>query len=470
MLIQFSVENFLSFQKRTILSLVATNDAAHPTHLIEHPSVKARRLVRAIALYGANASGKSNLIKAMKFAQNLIVKGTPSRESIPFTPFKLGSSQNLPSRFQFVFLSRGVEYIYGFAVNASRIVEEFLYAKPNGKEVKYFERITSENLKTEVDTGAILSKTKEIRQFLKYKEADTRPNQLFLTAIFDGNIHNRTPELSPVVEWFQMVLTIIDADAQILQLPQLIHVREGLSPYLSHFLSSIDTGICEVFVKEITWVWDRYMPGVSLEKREEILQALQNIAPPDTDAGEVRRVLTIEDADLTFNLYENEKGELRLLKLLLKHEGEEGKLVDFELEEESDGTQRMIHLAPLLPDIYAENERVIVIDELDRALHPHISRLFIQTALQKPLPSQLLFTTHDTNLLDSDLLRRDEIRFVEKERGGNSQIYSLAEFKIRPDLQIEKGYLNGRFGAIPFIGDINQLGWKDAPDAESAHA
>ena len=470
MLIQFSVENFLSFQKRTILSLVATNDAAHPTHLIEHPSVKARRLVRAIALYGANASGKSNLIKAMKFAQNLIVKGTPSRESIPFTPFKLGSSQNLPSRFQFVFLSRGVEYIYGFAVNASRIVEEFLYAKPNGKEVKYFERITSENLKTEVDTGAILSKTKEIRQFLKYKEADTRPNQLFLTAVFDGNIQYLTPELFPIMEWFGSVLTIIGAESNLLNLAQLTHSMEGLTNYLSRSLSVSDTGISEVFTTDAPFDWGKDMPGVSPEKRDEALQELKDIALSNAGSEKYAEVLTIEYRRSIFHIYQNETGELRHLKLLLKHEGEQGSLVDFQIEEESDGTKRIINLAPMLFDIQTGNQRVIVIDELDRALHPHISRLFIQTALQKPLPSQLLFTTHDTNLLDSDLLRRDEIRFVEKERGGNSQIYSLAEFKIRPDLQIEKGYLNGRFGAIPFIGDINQLGWKDAPDAESAHA
>ena len=114
-----------------------------------------------------------------------------------------------------------------------------------------------------------------------------------------------------------------------------------------------------------------------------------------------------------------------------------------------------------------------MLDELDRRLHPHLSRLIVQTALKCQNKNQLLFTTHDTNLLDLDLLRRDEIWFVEKDKSGRSALYSLAEFKVRPDLQIEKGYLNGRFGAIPFIGDIGSLGWNEDPkteEKESIHA
>jgi AAA15 family ATPase/GTPase len=164
---------------------------------------------------------------------------------------------------------------------------------------------------------------------------------------------------------------------------------------------------------------------------------------------------------------QNENGDLSLLQIFLRHAGEEGVSSDFRLNEESDGTVRVVDLVPMLFELKEGQERVILLDELDRRLHPHLSRLIVQAALQCRNKSQLLFTTHDTNLLDLDLLRRDEIWFVEKDKAGRSVLYSLAEFKVRPDLQIEKGYLNGRFGAIPFIGDISSLGWHDKPETET---
>jgi AAA15 family ATPase/GTPase len=132
------------------------------------------------------------------------------------------------------------------------------------------------------------------------------------------------------------------------------------------------------------------------------------------------------------------------------------------MEEESEGTQRLIHLVPSLFILKQDSEIVVFLDELDRRLHPLLSRYFVETAINcRAKGNQLVFTTHDTNLLDLDLLRRDEIWFIEKDSQGASSCYSLAEFKIRPDLKIEKGYLNARFGAIPFLGDIQNLGWVD---------
>jgi AAA15 family ATPase/GTPase len=169
----------------------------------------------------------------------------------------------------------------------------------------------------------------------------------------------------------------------------------------------------------------------------------------------------------------NAAGKLVLLKLLLQHRGDNNVLANFDMDLESDGTARLIHLVPLLFEVSFGRERVLIIDELDRRLHPHLSRMVVETALQCHGDSQIIFTTHDTNLLDLSLFRRDEIWFVEKDKGGSSHIYSLAEFKVRPDLQIEKGYLNGRFGAIPFVGDIRSLGWHDSTppvEDEVAHA
>jgi AAA15 family ATPase/GTPase len=153
-------------------------------------------------------------------------------------------------------------------------------------------------------------------------------------------------------------------------------------------------------------------------------------------------------------------GEPLLVSLLPLHRAAGGHSVKFEMWEESEGTQRLIHLLSFLFALKKGPEQVFVVDELDRRLHPLLSRLLIQTILaaeDRGRHNQIIFTTHDTNLLDLDLLRRDEIWFAEKDAGGASHLYSLAEFRTRADLKIEKGYLNGRFGAIPFIGDVHRL-------------
>jgi len=158
----------------------------------------------------------------------------------------------------------------------------------------------------------------------------------------------------------------------------------------------------------------------------------------------------------------NSEDRVSVTELRTRHLSEDGKLIDFSLNEESEGTQRLIHLLPSLFLLKQDSEKVVFLDELDRRLHPQLSRRFVEVELGcRNKNNQLIFTTHDTNLLDLDLLRRDEIWFVEKNQQGSSSCYSLAEFKIRPDLKIERGYLNGRFGAIPFFGNIESLGWLD---------
>lgn len=469
MLIQFTVENFLSLKQKTVFSLLATNDEAHPEHLIASPTGKSKKVLRAAAIYGANAAGKSNLVKAMAFAQKLIVNGTASGNTIAVTPFKLRSNSNLPTRFQFVFTHKNVEYSYGFKLNNSRILEEFLYASPNGKEVKYFERVTSDDLDTQVEFGPSLIKGRaELRRLLRYKEADTRPNQLFLTAIFDGNIKEKVDELKPVMDWFRSALIIIEAESTYSNLEVRTHKSEGLKEFIGTLLRTSGTGIQEVVTTEEVLDWNRDLPSFPIDEREEILQEFKKQSLDGITDNTLVEIFS--PPSTRFYLHQNEAGEVLLLKFLLKHESEQDDPIEFQMNEESDGTQRVIHLAPMLFDISKGGERVIVIDEIDRRLHPHLSRLIIQVALECSSANQLIFTTHDTNLLDLELLRRDEIWFVEKNESGGSHLYSLAEFKVRPDLQIEKGYLNGRFGAIPFIGDIGSLGWNTKPAVDAKEA
>ncbi len=460
MLIQFTVKNFLSFKDETTFSMVGLDsDHSHRSHLISSQAAKNQVLVRISAIYGANAAGKSNLIKAISFAQDLITTGTRSGKSIPINTYKLGSQGKAPSKFEFIFIYKKAQYSYGFKLNSNQILEEWLYVVPQGKkiEVMYFERVTTEQRETKVKYGASFrGKKKEHEQFLNFIAQGTRPNQLFLTEAEDRNVNT----ISPIFEWFKNVLTIIPAEAHFNGLEVGVFQDKNFTNFLSNVLKLVGTGIESIATEEVELDFERYLPDIPKDLKEKILQDFD-----ETSGNAFVMISTPGNRRYLLNKSENES--LSLILLTTQHLNEEGKLVSFEMSEESEGTQRLINLVPILFMLQEKPEKVIFIDELDRRLHTLLSRQFLDMVLRyssQDNNSQLIFTTHDTNLLDLDFLRRDEIWFVEKNSSGISSLYSLAEFKIRPDLKIEKGYLNGRFGAIPFFGNPDSLGWNQCND------
>ena len=448
MLVQFSVENFLSFDEEQVFSMVAASGDQHPAHLVPDVPRKGESLLRAAALYGANGAGKSNLVQAMQFAKNLIVGGTRGTQPIPVRPFKLGGHTGRPSKFEFIFKTKGVLYNYGFRLDASRIHEEWLYATPNKHEVKFFERTTSEDGKVEVEVGPAFSgRSSKQKQFLNFVAQGTRPNQLFLTETLERNV----AEVKTALDWFQKSLLIVLPETPATHLEMYVHEDEAMTSFMGIALCMTGTGAEGVFTEEIPYDFDSLPSSVPGAAREQIkAQLAASYAVTVSLHGPKGERLTLK-----------RDGEDHIMQVLLRtlHRGKDERMVQFNMDEESDGTQRLIHLLPALFALRQNPDHVIVLDELDRRLHPFLSRFFVQAALEGDGEQygQLIFTTHDTNLLDLDLLRRDEIWFADKDKSGASHLYSLAEFKTRTDLKIEKGYLNGRFGAIPFIGDIRRL-------------
>ena len=223
------------------------------------------------------------------------------------------------------------------------------------------------------------------------------------------------------------------------------------------------TGIEAVTTEVAPFDFDRYTPEMPEWQRDDVREIVARMK--DNEATTIR-----SPGNDRYLLMRGVQGEPVLVQLRMQHRAKDGRLVTFTEQEQSEGTQRLIHLLPALFGLNENLEQVVIIDELDRRMHPLVSRMLVEAATEgngEPRQSQLIFTTHDTNLLDLDLLRRDEIWFVEKDQGGASHLYSLAEFKVRPDLDIEKGYLNGRFGAIPFIGDVRSLGWTEPQSSET---
>jgi len=449
MLVQVTLENVLSFKEETTFSMVGVNsDPDHFNHLAINQAGKGRSLLPISAIYGANASGKSNLIKAIDFAKDLIIDGTRGIQAIPVSPFKLSESNQKPSKFQFIFTYQGNLYSYGFKLNRTQIFEEWLYVTPPRKkrEVLYFQRITNENKITEVKYGVTLKgKNPKYKQFLDFIAQGTRPNQLFLTEALDRNVQ----AIKPVIDWFRKVLTIIRAESSYRGLELGILSSQEFTNFLRDFLKFADTGIDSIGTQEIDLDLNHILQSIPEKEKKEIFQIIE----------EHENFATIIENNIgeRYLLKKGSEGQLSLIQIITQHRNDQGVLVDFSIEEESEGTQRLMNLIPALFILQQNPEKVIFLDELDRRLHPLLSRRFVEMALQCRISnsqSQLIFTTHDTNLLDLELLRKDEIWFVEKNQQGASHLYSLAEFKINPDVKIEKGYFNGRFGAIPFFGDI----------------
>ena len=447
MLLQFSVENFLSFREEVTLSMVPAKSRLMRDHIIEDNRGKRASCLPIAAIYGPNASGKSNLVRAVKFAKELILSETRPDGETGVAPFRLDAeTETAPSRFEFVFKHDGVLYSYGFVVGSDSVKEEWLFARYTSQESKVFERATREG-KVVVEAGSRLAPTKDQRQFIRFIAQATRPNQLFLTEAGSRNVE----PLKPVIDWFGDHLRIIPLQAQYLFLASRVRDDAEFTEFLSGFLSEADTGIGSVRTTVERFDPDKHLAGRSEQDRQGILNSLQR-------GVEVQLLSPQPDRQGTLVKSANQQAEY--LRLKTTHRRNDGNTVDFDVSAESDGTRRLMHLAPALLDL-KQHEQVYIVDELDRSLHSLLSRMFVKLFLEciqsQKLRGQFIFTTHDTHLLDRELLRRDEIWFLEKDKSGASHLTSLAEYKVSEGLRYANGYLNGRFGAIPFLGDVHSL-------------
>ncbi|HBW57798.1 MAG TPA: hypothetical protein DEF27_08340, partial [Oscillatoriales bacterium UBA8482] len=370
MLVQVTLENVLSFKEETTFSMVGVNsDLNHFNHLAVNQAGKGRSLLPISAIYGANASGKSNLIKAINFAKDLIVDGTRGIQAIPISAFKLSDAHKKPSKFQFIFTYQENLYSYGFKLNRNQIFEEWLYVTPKGKkrEVLGFERITNENKITDVKYGVTLKgKNPKYKQFLDFIAQGTRPNQLFLTEALDRNVQT----IKPVIDWFRNVLTIIPAESSYQGLELGILSSQEFTNFLRDFLKFADTGIDSIGTEEIEFNFDSILPDIPENMREEILQEM-------IKSGENSVSMIESHLGKRYLLIKTEAGQLSLIQLRTQHRDDQGVLIDFFMEEESEGTQRLINLIPILFILQENPEKVIFLDELDRRLHPLLSRKFV---------------------------------------------------------------------------------------------
>lgn len=449
MLIEFRVKNFKSFKTEQVLSLVSTGakDKTLPDNIIQ-AAIKSGKtqetelpLVSTAVIYGANASGKSNLIDAIKFAEKFVTNQhgfSPGRKKntnfIPVEPFLLSKDAvSKPVEFWLTFILEGVRYQYGFSVDREKVYAEWLIAFPNGIAQTWFERTIQDAQaeKPEYNWHFQAGKYRKSRNDIKGK---TRPDALFLTIAAEFN----DEPLIRVQNWFLHNLHYIYSNNcnffkgytsnSIMEDPNKKH-------QIANLLREADLGLA----------------GLEIEKTETA------ILPPDLPADlpdELIEPLTIIRQQLINRLKDSEAKEVKF-DLKLSHYTEDSDwTVPFPLEKESFGTQRLFELSGLLLDVL-DNGYTLFIDELEANLHPLLVRKLIGFFGDKNINlkgAQLIFTTHNVNLLDEDILRRDQVWFVEKHRDGSSNLYPLTDIQPRKGEALEKNYLEGRYGAIPNLG------------------
>jgi AAA15 family ATPase/GTPase len=435
MLIEFRFKNFKSFRDEQVLSMVASSDKSLPENVITAESLGKRRLVRSAVLYGANASGKSNFVDAFRFLYDF-VRASAEREQaaeIPVQSFRLSKADDeSPSEFEVSFVHHQVRYQYGFSVDRERVHEEWLIAYPKGLPQKWFERSPAlDPLESEWYFGPQLKGEK------KRLVSVTRPDVLFLSVAATFN-HE---QLSEVYEWFSRRLLAIQID-NLFTLSSL----EQLAA--KEIVKSEDFG---AKVRNLMQIADLGVVSLAAEERDF------------SETGFPANVFSKEVRSFIF--------ERKVFDIRLWHHTQDraGRGVPFLLKDESLGTRRLFAMS--LPWLLGlEKGATLVVDELDASLHPVLVREMVSSFHDLDANSQnaqLIFNTHDTTLLDSSLFRRDQVWFVEKDNAGASHLYPLLEFSPRKGEALAKGYLQGRYGALPFIeGFAESLLDKGASDGE----
>jgi uncharacterized protein len=454
MLVRFLVKNLFSFDKLTEFNLLPGRPTRMKHHIYEAGNYEVLKLS---AMYGANGAGKSNLIKAIALLRQFVVTGKMPIELITST-FKL----NKNSAEEDVYL--GIEFIvddqtyyYDITINQGIVIEEdltlqhfngdleeIIFSRVEKREEKSLDITFHENVKNDDEAAhfpqflanELLQRNEPILFYLKDRKSEVFKEAKRAFWWFDKTLIPMFPESAPVG------LTL--------------HLQTNLN-FLNYAIESVkafDSGISDIKVRDLSI--DKFFGEDDKEEAEKVKNTLR--ANP-TKVLPMR----IKNEEI---LFVNQNGSFVAKRLAFYHKGDPER-TEFSMNDESDGTIRLLEFLPLF---YASVHqlKVYLVDEIERSLHPLIIKELIKKFSEnESTKGQLIFTTHESHLLDQDIFRQDEIWFAEKNNNGSTEIYPLSDFKEHHTIDIRKGYLNGRYGGIPFLGNLKDLNWANYAEAET---
>lgn len=418
MIKEFRVQNHLSFGSMFEFSMDATQDdtnAADATY-----TVNGDRFLKTTAIYGANGSGKSNFISAYRYMRSIVL----GRKEFDGAHFKLDKTREKePSYFEMVFIGKDThKYRYGFELSESEVISEWLFCAKTSKETTYFTRE-----KQNITVGRSFKEGKGL-------EGKTKPNRLFLRVVAELNGSNS----QLVIDWFRGTRALNGITTG--SLNTLVEIIERGDSYRERIL-------------EILHAFDLQIEGFRLDETSS------NTVDVDQMDGAPDGLKKIISSLNEYMRSEDYKPTPEVITVRKSYEaGKHVGTVDLNINEESHGTQKLFAIAGFIVDALDEGS-TLFIDELESQLHPLVTKQIVRIFNAKETNkknAQLIFTTHDTNLLSE--MRRDQVWFVEKDKYGDSHLYSLVEYKNpRKDATLQKDYVTGKYGAIPFIGDFSKI-------------
>ena len=420
MLVEFTVNNFKSIKNSVKFSmLTSTKDIGNTFDVRDY------KLLSSAIIYGANASGKSNFLRALAFMGKFVLnrfKILQSIDRLPHKPFKLCSdTENSSSFFEIVFFTNNTKYRYGFEMDSEIIYSEWLFADEKGKEAKLFIRDIDEN------DYVNPNKFREGYVFFDKKNQKIKiaKNQLFIWKCDqeDGEISKS------ILKWFNNFNMIDGMDHQ---------------GYINFTMKKMEDENFKNKIIKLVKTADIDIDDINIEENDVPLEVIEKLPMPDSMKKEI-----LND------------GGLKSIEINTKHKKYDGSgnvagEVIFELDkEESKGTRKFFAMsAPIIDTL--QNGKILIIDELDASLHPILTQHLIQLFHDKSINNknaQLIFATHDTNLFKPYIFRRDQIWLTEKDKYSSTDLYSLAQFKgVRAKEDFEKQYIQGKYGAIPYLG------------------
>ena len=429
MLVSFIAENWKSYRSRAELSLIASRERRHSNIVAKLPKHNLRLLPAAV-IYGGNASGKSNLVQAMAFVQSLVVNGVRLGNSIPVEPYLLDNSfAEAPTFFSITLVACNTMYEFSFSATAKRIIEEKLILITKKRERTLYHR--------QLSSMIIVDSNLPNKERLDTVFEGTQDNQLFLT----NSVFQKVNDFKPVYDWFANTLRIIFPNSQFQTFELLFDSNNPFYQQYERVLSELDTGIVKL--------------GAEIVPFDTISFSSHDGRPVSLELSNGASLRVINPRNNERYIVSKNNDRIEIKKLVSFHNASNNNNCCFDIRQESDGTQRILDIIPCFINMSMTNDKVFVIDELDRSLHSLLTRKLIEGYLRScdhSKRTQLIFTTHDLLLMDRELLRLDEMWLTDRAPSGATSLISIYEFGDVDNIKnLRSIYLQGRLGGIPDI-------------------
>jgi AAA15 family ATPase/GTPase len=449
MIIRFVLENIFSFGEKKEFNTLPNNRLK----TLEHHKYDfgSLQLLKLSALYGANGAGKSNLFKAVYILQRLVLD-----QKVPYglknSQFRFREDSGASQMLAVEFIQDGIPFYYGLELQGERIATEELYLSGLGTKADklLFERKTDVQMKTslsfltefERDEKSHILKSVLLEDFVKPEET--------VFKLLSNRDNRYLTDIRKAFAWFSDTLQIITPDSKPRALAHKVDIDPDFKSYAEDMMCSFNLGIKSLSAEKVP-----IEEFFGKDNENELIELTKKVE----DSPKKMFGLRSRRGDEIILVKEN--GQIWVKSLKITHQGKHDRIAKFDLEEESDGTIRLLDFVPAFRSVISE-PKVFLVDEIERSIHPLLIKELVKKFSDDPQTrGQLIFTTHESNLLDQELFRQDEIWFAEKNKDGATDLYSLSDFKEHKTIDIRKGYLSGRYGSIPFLGNLKDLNWHD---------